>query len=470
MRLPVLLLAAMILLVPGCRPAVPGSAQPQPPSLQPPSPLVVSFPSELQGVATALRQAWADAGLEVHLRQEQQPGPPAHLALAVGAGETVTWETGVPAIPFLSPDAAQPTPVLLADLRWRHTPTQPPQPVGLRPTGISHPQAEPATALARRHFRPRPARPVTLAVAGDFMLARGVGARIHALGPAYPVELVAERLRTADLTIANLESPIGRAGQPLPGKGIWFRADPAATETLTLAGLDLVTLANNHILDYDTENFLETLGHLNQAGVRYVGGGRTLAEARQPAVLEAAGLRVAFLSYSLFADLYFDPHYPRRFTATDTVPGVAPVRDADLLEDIAHARRVADVVAVAFHWGEEYQNHPNAEQIRLAHLSADAGADLVLGFHPHAVQGFEIYKNTFIAYSFGNFIMDDESLGTIQRESFLAEFTFFPGGGRSARIIPAYITGFRPAFLSGPAADRFLTRLARLSAEIPHQP
>lgn len=354
----------------------------------------------------------------------------------------------------------------LAELRWQAVPVAAPRPAGLRPAGPPHPQLERALALARQQYRPKPGRPVTLAVAGDFMLARGVASRIRSHGAGYPVALVAERLRAADLTVANLESPIGERGRPLPGKGIWFRAEPRAVETLTQAGLDLVIVANNHILDYDTENFLETLQHLERAGIRTAGGGRSLAEARQPAVLEAGGLRFAFLAYSAFADLFYDFRYPRSFAATEDRPGVAPVRDESIREDIARAREAADVVAVAFHWGEEYQNHPTPEQVRLAHLSVDAGADLVLGFHPHAVQGFEVYRGALIAYSFGNFIMDDESLGPIPRESFVAEFTFYPGGGRSARITPAYITDFRPAFLTGAAGEQLLAKLARISAEI----
>lgn len=465
MRLPVLCACAALLGATACTPAtLPAGGAPS--AAAPVPPLVLSHPSELRSAAQGLVQAWAQAGLPARRQEEPAPGPGAHLVLAIGAGEPVSWDVAVPTRPFLTPDGPDaPTPRPLRDLNWDAAPVAPPQPAGLRAAGTAHPQAAAALAAARAQYRARPQRPVTLAVVGDFMLARGVGNRIGVHGPGYPVELVAGRLRAADLTVANLESPIGVQGRPLPGKGIWFRAEPRAAETLTLAGIDLVTLANNHILDYDTENFLETMGYLEAAGVRHAGGGRTLAEAREPAVLEAGGLRFAFLSYSVFADLFFDYAHPRSFAATDVLPGVAPARDEYIQADVARARQAADVVAVAFHWGEEYQNHPNAEQMRLARLTAAAGADLVLGFHPHAVQGFAVHGRAFTAYSFGNFIMDDESLGTIPRESFLAEFTFYPGGGRSARITPAYLTGFRPAILTDAAAERLRAKLVRLSAE-----
>ncbi|MCG0238724.1 MAG: CapA family protein [Firmicutes bacterium] len=312
----------------------------------------------------------------------------------------------------------------------------------------------------------RPSRPVTLAAVGDVMLARGVGRRIREEGPAYPVALVADRLAAADIALGNLESPIGVRGQPIPGKGIWFRADPAAVESLTRAGFDVLSVANNHTLDYGLENFAETLAHLEAAGIAAVGGGPDLAAARRPVIREVAGLRFAFLAYSQFADLFWSWDDPFRFAATEDRAGVAPLAEALLAEDIPRARAEADVVVVTVHWGEEYQNYPTPEQVRLARRMVDLGADLVLGHHPHAVQGFEIYRGGFIAYSMGNFIMDQEHHGPITRESMLLEFTWYPGGGRTVRVTPVWITGFRPAFLEGPEAAAALRKLAEISAAI----
>ena len=199
---------------------------------------------------------------------------------------------------------------------------------------------------------------IRLSVAGDFMLARGVARAMRENGTLYPIEQVRDHLSSADLAFANLESPIGVTGRPLPGKQIWFRAAPEAVELLKAAGLDGVTVANNHIMDYDEENFLETLDLLAEAGIPWTGGGRNLEEARRPLVLEAQGVRIAFLGYSEFADLFFDWDYPRSFAATEDRPGVPAIREDWLAEDIRAAREVADVVAVALHWGVEFVNYP----------------------------------------------------------------------------------------------------------------
>lgn len=292
--------------------------------------------------------------------------------------------------------------------------------------------------------------------------------RIRQFGPEYPVALVAGRLAAADLTLGNLESPIGLQGEPIPGKQIWFRADPAAVTTLTHAGFDLLSVANNHALDYDLENFAETLALLRQAGIDPVGGGAHLDAARRPVIREVAGLRFVFLGYSQFTHLAYSWEYPLRFAATADRAGVAPLDEALLAEDIPRARALADAVVVTVHWGVEGQDHPAPGQVRLARRMVDLGADLVLGHHPHAVQGFEVYNGGFIAYSMGNFIMDDESLGPRHRESMLLEFTWYPGGGRTVRVTPAWITDFRPALLEGPAALEALEKLRELSAELGH--
>jgi poly-gamma-glutamate capsule biosynthesis protein CapA/YwtB (metallophosphatase superfamily) len=304
---------------------------------------------------------------------------------------------------------------------------------------------------------------VRLSVAGDFMLARGVARAMRENGTLYPIAKVKEHLSAADLTFTNLESPIGVKGRALPGKQIWFRAAPEAMDMLKAVGVDGVTVANNHILDYDTDNFLETLDRLDQAGIKYVGGGRNIAEARKPLVLEARGVRIAFLGYSQFADLFFDWNYPRSFAATETVAGVPRIQDDWLAADIQAARAQADVVAVTFHWGDEFQNYPNAEQKRVAYKSIDLGADLVLGFHPHAIQGFELYKQGFIAYSTGNFIMDRQDTD-LARESMILDFTVAPSGVRSVSVLPVWIRDEQPYIMTGAEGEHLLQKMRTLSA------
>ncbi len=304
--------------------------------------------------------------------------------------------------------------------------------------------------------------PILLAVVGDVMLARGVARAIAQHGVEYPFAAVAPRLRAADYTFANLESPLGVKGKAIPGKGIWFRARPEAVAGLVYAGIDGVTVANNHIFDYDTENFLETMEILRKNGIGVTGGGEDLAAARRPLVVDVRGVKVAFLGYSQFADLFWDWNYRRSFAATASRPGVAPVRDAWLAEDIASARRSADVVAVAFHWGEEYVNHPNEAQRRLAHRAIDLGADLVLGFHPHAIQGIERYEKGLIAYSLGNFVMDQKK--PLTRESMILEVRLTRQGVAGYEVVPVIIDACQPRILEGEAARPLLDKMARISA------
>lgn len=319
---------------------------------------------------------------------------------------------------------------------------------------------------AHHLYYPGMERHITLAVAGDIMLARGVDARIRNYGWDYPLALVADLLCEADLAIANLESPIGEKGTPIPGKMIWFRARPESAKALVQAGLDAVCLANNHILDYDTENFLETMEILDDIGMKHFGGGRDIHEARTPLILEAGGIRVACLAYSEFAhpDLFWSVQYPRTFEAKEGVPGVTPIRKEYISEDIARARQEADVVVTMFHWGAEDTHHPDPfwiDQVDIARFTVDAGADLVIGTHPHAVQGLELYNGKYIAYSLGNLVMDQRR--EFQKESVILSFTITERGVSALEIHPCYITECQPALLEGEGKRALLQRLKEYS-------
>lgn len=379
-------------------------------------------------------------------------GPPgAGHPGALAAGTLQDLKPGWRAVPV---DGVAPTPETVWNGRY---------PVSERISAVVAPGAPAALVSTLETLATQPPSSwIQVSVAGDFMLARGVARAMREHGTLYPVERVREHLAAADIAFANLESPIGVKGTPLPGKGIWFRAAPEAIELLKAAGLDGVTVANNHIMDYDTENFLETLEALETAGIQFAGGGRDLAEARRPLVLESKGVKVAFLGYSQFADLFFDWGYPKRFAAGAGVPGVARIQDDWLREDIRRARPLSDAVVVTFHWGEEFMNYPTAEQQRLARLCIDLGADVVIGYHPHAIQGFEVYKDRFIAYSTGNFIMDRQETD-LARESMILDVTVGPGGVRSVAVHPVWIRAEQPYIMPGAEGQRLLQKMRILS-------
>ena len=201
-------------------------------------------------------------------------------------------------------------------------------------------------------------------------------------GKEWPLSAVRDIMAAADVAFLNLETSIARGGARLPGKGIWFRSAPEFAQELADAGIDVVTLANNHVLDYDDPAFDETLSNLSAAGIDVCGGGKNMAEARRPAVLSANGISVAFLGYSEFAHIYWSVARPKRFVAGEASPGISPWDRGAIVEDIRRAKRLADHVVVSFHWGDEYVSMPADRQVQLAHAAIDAGASVRHGHHP----------------------------------------------------------------------------------------
>lgn len=314
---------------------------------------------------------------------------------------------------------------------------------------------------------PAPVNPdtVTLNAVGDVMLSRKVGKLITLNGLEYPMAQVADVLADGDLTFANLECPISQQGKPLPGKQITFRAEPAAVNCLRQAGIDIVSLANNHAVDYDSPALLETIDLLSQMGISSVGGGMNLNQARQPVIIDKKGMKIAFLAYSDLADVYFDLKYRRMHRASDTLPGVAPLEMEFMLEDIAKARTLADRVIVSLHWGTEYRDTPSREQKEMAHKLIEAGADAIIGHHPHWFQGLEVYQGKIIAYSLGNFVMD-QNWSNETREGLFLQLLINRDGTVKARTRPVFIKESQPQWVEGDYQERLINRVVSLSAKL----
>lgn len=237
---------------------------------------------------------------------------------------------------------------------------------------------------------------VRLVFVGDVMLDDGPGRLIAAGGD--PLAPFAGELRDADFTIGNLETPIATVGRPLDSKIVSFRSDPRVLAVLK-GRFDALAVANNHSGDYGKAAFLETLVHLDAAGIRHFGGGSDLASAHAPLWIERQGLRIAVLAYNEFK--------PRAFEAGPDRPGIAWSEDSQVVSDIRAARAAgADLVIPFMHWGWEREPLPSERQRQLARTMIDAGADLVLGGHAHVTQGAEYYRGKLIVYSLGNFVFD----------------------------------------------------------------
>lgn len=233
------------------------------------------------------------------------------------------------------------------------------------------------------------------------MLSRRVGEKMRAKGDwKYPFEKIADTLRTADLAFGNLECPISNAGRNLHHL-YSFRADLRAVEGLKYAGFRVMSVANNHIDDWDRPALLDTLRRLRGAGIVPVGAGASDREAHYPVFVGLGDVRLAFLAYVNVK--------PKEAKAGPSTAGVAWLEPERVLTSIRLARHLADLVVVSLHWGVEYAPRPQREQIALAHQMIDAGADLVVGGHPHVVQPLEQYHGRWIAYSLGNFIFDQST-------------------------------------------------------------
>jgi poly-gamma-glutamate synthesis protein (capsule biosynthesis protein) len=258
--------------------------------------------------------------------------------------------------------------------------------------------------VARRSIRVRPLR---LAAVGDVNLGDRVGTAIATYGARYPWLSVATTLRRADLAIANLECAVSTRGSPVPGKEYTFRGKPSSLRAMAgYAGVDVVSVANNHSLDYGRVAFADTLSHARRFGMRPIGGGSDLAAARRARVVERGGLRVAFLGYSDVRPLGFD--------AGPTWSGTAPAFPEFIAADVAAARRHgADAIVVYFHWGVERTASPTSRQRALAAVALDAGATAVLGAHPHVLQPRETPSpGRVVAWSLGNFVFGANSAAT----------------------------------------------------------
>jgi poly-gamma-glutamate synthesis protein (capsule biosynthesis protein) len=236
---------------------------------------------------------------------------------------------------------------------------------------------------------------VSLAFVGDVLLDDGPG-RVIRQGRD-PFKPFAPWLARADVRVANLECVVAQGGRAEPVKPFTFRAHPRVLPVLA-RHFDGVGLANNHSGDFGPAAFTEMLGRLRQQGLRYFGGGQTLAEAHAPLIFERGGLRIALLGYNEFM--------PRHFEADVDRAGIAWSEDEQVWLDIQRARRVADVVIPVMHWGQEHEPLANARQRALARLMIDAGADAVVGGHPHVTQDVEIHRGRPIVYSLGNFAFD----------------------------------------------------------------
>jgi poly-gamma-glutamate synthesis protein (capsule biosynthesis protein) len=310
--------------------------------------------------------------------------------------------------------------------------------------------------------------PLRLVLGGDVMLGRLVKEEILARGPTYPLGPVAPFMRAADLTIVNLECAITDRDVEWEGapKAFYFGAPPAAIDALADAGVDLVSLANNHSLDFGRQGLLDTLDALTARGIASAGAGRTLEDALAPAVVERRGVRFGMAA---FCDHQED------FAARADAPGIAYLD----LDDEGSARdgfqrsldRMralgVDWPILSLHWGPNMVWRPSPRFVRLARAAIDLGYAALFGHSAHVFHGIELYKGRPIFYSTGD-LVDDYAVDSEFENDCQLVFDVSLSGLAVEEIgaYPVFIESCRTEFATGPRFERIAERAARLSGEM----
>jgi poly-gamma-glutamate capsule biosynthesis protein CapA/YwtB (metallophosphatase superfamily) len=305
-----------------------------------------------------------------------------------------------------------------------HTPEAAPA----APRTPAHP-ATPAAPAATRTTTQAAAGTVTLAFAGDVNFAKRTARLLR--DPATAFGPISSVLKSADFTALNLETAVTSRGTPQP-KTYHFRTTPAAFTALRDGGVDLVTMANNHVLDYGRTGLADTLAAAQSAHFPYVGIGRNAAAAWAPYLTTINGVRIAIIGVSQVAEL------ASSWVATRTRPGEAnAINEQRTLAAVRAAKRLASVVIVFMHWGTEGEACPDPNQLALAPKLAAAGASIIVGAHAHMLQGSGWLGHTFVAYGMGNFLWWERSYST---STGVLELTLHPHRPLTARFIPATVS------------------------------
>jgi len=283
---------------------------------------------------------------------------------------------------------------------------------------------------------------VRVAFAGDIILGRRVARLAEQQGWDWMAAGVRPLLAQADLVVANLESPVGQGGVPYAEKQVYLRASPSGLALLKALGVGVVTLGNNHILDYGPELMGQTQAGLDGLGIKHCGTVEGPGQAQKPALAEVRGKRLAFLGYCSVC--------PQEFRAPGRAPGVAVALPSQMLPEIRAARRQADIVVVLPHWGQEYQA-ANALQRRLALGLSHSGADAVVGSHPHVLQLLDRLGRMPCAFSMGDLIFDLSY--PVSQDSALLFIDFAPGQAPQCHAVALDLSSGRPMPLA-PGSDQ----------------
>lgn len=295
--------------------------------------------------------------------------------------------------------------------------------------------------------------PVSLVFTGDVLLSSYVQSNYDRAGITGVLEEgLLERLNRADITIVNQEFPFSTRGVQAEDKQFTFRVNPFYVSVLQDMGVDMVTIANNHVLDFGDEALLDTMDTLEEAGILYAGAGKDKRRAMELQVMEVHGKKVGLLAASRVIPVpswNIENHQPGVFCTYD--PGL-------LLGEIEKAKEQCDYLCVYVHWGIERNTTPEDYQKSMARQYIDAGADAVIGSHPHVLQGIEFYQGKPIFYSLGNFVFNQDIASTMA-----VQLTIDDEGENEITLIPATAAGAKTGLLEEEEISQFYQRMEELS-------
>lgn len=306
-----------------------------------------------------------------------------------------------------------------------------------------------------------------LAFVGDVMLGRLVNQMLKQSDPAYPWGNTLSILSLTDLRICNLECVLSDFGQPWPytPKVFFFRSDEKNIQTLQIAKMDILSIANNHVLDYDYEGLARMLTLLKNQKMIYTGAGENLSEASNPVIYEIRGKKIGLIA--------FTDNEPE-WEAKENRPGVyyVPVelrnrRMQNLFENIENLKKKVDFLILSAHWGPNWGYKPPIEHVSAAHAMIDAGVDLIFGHSGHVFRGVEMYKNRFIIYSAGDFI-DDYAVDEIEKndESFIFILEVDDEMKMSLNLYPTVISQFQVNLASQGRKEKILSKMKSLCKDL----
>lgn len=303
---------------------------------------------------------------------------------------------------------------------------------------------------------------VTITFAGDILFdenyaimgkVSGNGNIANGIVPSLLTEM-----KSADIMMLNNEFPYSDRGTPLEDKKFTFRAKPTSVSFLNDMGVDVVSLANNHAYDYGETAFLDTMETLENAGITYVGAGRNLQEARRPVYYIINNMKIAIVAATQIEKL----DHPDTKGATDSSAGVFRCWNGDdLLETVKEAKENSDFVIVYLHWGNENETPIDWAQEKQAPEVVEAGADLVIGAHPHCLQKIGVIQGVPVMYSLGNFWFNSKTIDTG-----MIKITLNENGLQSYQFIPCIQTGSQTMLLQGEEKKRVIDYMQSLSGGV----